>query len=151
VLNLNSLFNIELNGTTAGTQYDQLAVNGTVNLGSAALNVTLGFIPGPGAVFKIIDNDGTGDAVTGTFNTISEGDTVTFSGTQFIVSYKGGDGNDVTLTRPGVATPPPQVNNGSLVIDDGSGITVNGVVGTQQRSMVRRMILSFDSTVSFSG
>ena len=35
-----SNFDVEINGTTVGTQYDQLNVTGTVTLGSATLNLT---------------------------------------------------------------------------------------------------------------
>ncbi len=34
-LNSTSNFSLDLNGTTAGTSYDQLSVTGTVNLGSS--------------------------------------------------------------------------------------------------------------------
>ncbi len=90
--------NMELNGTTVGTQYDQLNVTGTVNISSAAsLNVTLGFVPVTGNAFTIINNDGA-DAVTGSFNGLSEGAVFYVGATSLKISYVGGSGNDVVLT-----------------------------------------------------
>jgi autotransporter-associated beta strand protein len=93
-----STFAVTLNGTTAGTDYDQLSVTGTLNLAGATLNVTLGFTPAVGSAFTLIQNDGT-DAVVGTFAGLSEGATLSLSGMTFQISYVGGSGNDVLLTR----------------------------------------------------
>jgi autotransporter-associated beta strand protein len=90
-------FGVELNGTTAGTGYDQLVVAGTVNLGSSTLNAALGFASKRGNAFRIIDNDGA-DAVVGTFNGLPEGASLTIGGVPFVISYAGGTGNDVILT-----------------------------------------------------
>ncbi|HMF11147.1 MAG TPA: autotransporter-associated beta strand repeat-containing protein, partial [Gemmataceae bacterium] len=93
-----STFAVTLNGTTAGTNYDQLSVTGKVNLAGATLNVNLGFTPAIGNAFTLIENDGT-DAVVGTFAGLSEGATLVLGGMTFQISYKGGTGNDVVLTR----------------------------------------------------
>ncbi|MFL5328179.1 MAG: beta strand repeat-containing protein, partial [Gemmataceae bacterium] len=143
--NTGSTFVVELNGTNPGTQYDQLAVTGSVDLGSATLQVSLGYAPAPGQVFKIIDNDTTSDAVTSTFNGYAEGSIVAVGPYHFSISYVGGDGNDVTLT----ALTPPTVT--SLVLDNGVGGTLYGVDATVQRSEVRRLIVTFSSPVTFTG
>ncbi|HYR76789.1 MAG TPA: autotransporter-associated beta strand repeat-containing protein, partial [Pyrinomonadaceae bacterium] len=91
-------FVVELNGTTAGSGYDQLNVTGTVNLTGASLSGTVGFTPAIGSTFTIINNDST-DAVTGTFAGLSEGSNIVLSGYNFTISYTGGTGNDVVLTR----------------------------------------------------
>jgi hypothetical protein len=93
---------VALNGVTPGAQYGQIQVNGTVNVGGASLSTTLapGFIPPFGMAFTIIDNDGT-DPVVGTFAGLPQGATFTSGGQDFRVSYVGGTGNDVTLTRVG--------------------------------------------------
>jgi len=103
-----STFRVELNGTTPGSGYDQLNVNGVVNLTNATLNATLGFLSAISNTFTIIDNDGT-DAVTNPFLGLPEGATVNVSGTPFAVSYLGGTGNDVVLTRL-AATQQPLLN-----------------------------------------
>src|SRR5881296_3275153 len=100
-------FVVQLNGTTAGTGYDQLNVTGSVNLGSATLSGTLGFSPPNGTSFTIINNDGS-DAVIGTFAGLPEGSTVVLSGQSLQISYVGGTGNDVVLS---VVAPNLTVNN----------------------------------------
>ncbi|MDG3007728.1 Ig-like domain repeat protein [Paludisphaera mucosa] len=92
-----STYNVELNGTTAGTQYDQTDVTATVILAGATLSVSLGYAPAIGDTYTIINNDGT-DAVDGTFNGLAEGSTITVGRQSFAISYVGSDGNDVTLT-----------------------------------------------------
>ncbi|MEZ5484730.1 MAG: MBG domain-containing protein [Lysobacteraceae bacterium] len=94
----------DLNGAGAGTGYDQIAVTGSVALGNARLNLTAGpgFVPALGDEFVLIDNDGA-DAVSATLRDagnaqLLEGGIVTLNGYQFVFSYVGGDGNDITLT-----------------------------------------------------
>ncbi|HEV8589467.1 MAG TPA: autotransporter-associated beta strand repeat-containing protein [Pyrinomonadaceae bacterium] len=99
-LNSASTYLVQLNGTTAGTGYDQLNVTGTVNLTDSTLSCTVGFAAAIGNTFTIINNDGS-DAVTGTFSGLAEGARVTLSGQDFTISYVGGTGNDVVLTRAG--------------------------------------------------
>ena len=93
--------NIDLNGLTAGTQFDQLNLTGTVTL-AGMLHVALGFTPTIGDTFIIINNDGA-DAVTGTFTGLTEGAMLAANGAQFQISYVGGTGNDVVLTFMGGA------------------------------------------------
>ncbi len=57
-LDSSDTFTVQLNGTTAGTLYDQLSVTGasrTVTLGNATLAATLGYAPGASDVLEIID------------------------------------------------------------------------------------------------
>ena len=98
-----STFTVQFNGTTAGTQYDQLNVTGSVTLNNCTLNASLGFTPAVSDSFTIIANDGV-DTVTGTFNGLLEGDRVVIGGCAFAVTYAGGDGNDVVLTRAASVT-----------------------------------------------
>jgi fibronectin-binding autotransporter adhesin len=107
-LNAASTLVAELNGTTPGTQYDQLNVTGTVDVGGAALNATIGFAANPGTSFTIIQNDGS-DPVQGTFAGLPEGSTLAIGGQGFQITYKGGDGNDVVLTRVAPCTVRPNV------------------------------------------
>ena len=96
-VDLDGAFDVELNGSQAGTEYDQLDVRGTVNLRVAALALTVGFTPPAETRFTIIANDGT-DPVSGTFANLPEGGTIRAGGQTFTISYRGGDGNDVVLT-----------------------------------------------------
>jgi autotransporter-associated beta strand protein len=106
-LDSNSNFDVTINGTTSGTNYDQLAAGGAINLAGATLNVATGsFDPTPGEQFTIVDNT-SGSAITGTFAGLAEGATLTADGHDFAISYKGGsNGQDVVLTavNPPTAT-----------------------------------------------
>jgi len=99
-----STLNVEIGGATAGDgagHYDRLNVTGTVSFGSGVtLNLASygGFAPAVGDSFTIINNDGS-DAVSGAFNGLPEGATVTIGGVNLTISYTGGDGNDVVLRR----------------------------------------------------
>jgi fibronectin-binding autotransporter adhesin len=96
---------VEINGTTAGTQYDQVIVNGAVDVSGATLSATHGYSPGSGDSYTIIVNDAA-DAVTGSFSGLAEGATVAAggNGTVLTASYIGGTGNDFTLTAPVMPT-----------------------------------------------
>ncbi len=96
-----STMNIELNGTSPGTGYDQIQLNGAVNLNSdnglgAKLNHTFGYEPQAGDTWVIIDNDGT-DSVTGQFSNWPNGENITIDAFNYSMDYFGGDGNDVVL------------------------------------------------------
>ncbi len=93
-----SLFQVELNGATAGTGYDRLAVRGTISLGGATLAPTLGFASSLSNSFMILENDGV-DAITGTFAGLSQNAVLSVSSIPFRISYTGGTGNDVVLTQ----------------------------------------------------
>jgi autotransporter-associated beta strand protein len=114
-LQAGSNFQMEINGATAGTGYDQLNVTGptsTVTL-AGLLSVTTGSTPTNGSLFFLIDNDGP-SAISGTFsNAPINGNTYTFGSQQYAVSYFGDygttsftGGNDVVLMavpEPGAA------------------------------------------------
>ena len=97
---------VELNGTNAGTGYDQINARGTVNLvGSPTLSASLGFASAVSNSFTIINNDGS-DAVSSIFNGLTNDSTLNISGIPFKISYTGGTGNDVVLTQ---LLPPPSL------------------------------------------
>ncbi len=91
-------FRIDIDGPLAGTGYGQLAAR-SVSLSPAAtlLEVDLNSTPSVGDVYRIIDTTGPG-AVLGTFLNLPEGATYTDAGYVWKISYKGGTGNDVTIT-----------------------------------------------------
>jgi fibronectin-binding autotransporter adhesin len=98
----NGTFYAELNGPNAGTGYDRLAVSGTVNLGSPVLNLSSGFMAVTSTDFIILSHITTG-AINGTFAGLPEGALIGAGGNAFQVTYRGGTGNDMMLTR--VAAP----------------------------------------------
>ena len=100
---------MELGGTTAGSQYDQLNVTGSVTLSGATLTVSLinGFNPVTGNSFTIINNDGT-DAVSGQFGGLPKARHSSAGGKFFSISYHGGsNNNDVVLTSVVAPNQPP--------------------------------------------
>ena len=97
---------IELNGTTPGSGYDQLNVHGLVKLTGITLNASLGFASAVGQQFVIINNDGF-DLVGDNFNGLPQNASLYIGDEQFTISYTGGTGNDVVLTR--LVTPPRPV------------------------------------------
>ena len=110
---------VELNGPTPITEYDQWRINGTLALTNASLVVTASFDPAEGVSFRIIDNDD-GEPAQGTFNNLPEGALLTNGAVILQISYGGGDGNDVTLTRVTAAPPSqlaaPSLSNGVPVV-----------------------------------
>jgi fibronectin-binding autotransporter adhesin len=106
-LSSGSFFNVDLNGTTAGSGYDQVSVTGLLAISGSNLVVTVGGGLQTGNKFFVALNDGT-DAVTGTF---AQGSTVTASnGYTFLINYTddGGGGllgNDISLTLTAVPEP----------------------------------------------
>ncbi len=93
-------FRVRLNGPALGTEYDRLTAGGNV-----ALNGALDIVAAPGlpagATFTILSKTSAG-AIGGVFAGKPHGSAFVASGHTWIVSYTGGDGNDVALT---VATP----------------------------------------------
>ena len=109
-----STFAAELNGATAGTGYDRVAVLGNVALNGATLRLTLGYTPTPGDRLILLDNDGT-DSIAGTFAGLANGSIINVNGSTAQIYYTGdtatgtiGFGNDVELVflTPG-AVPEP--------------------------------------------
>ena len=76
---------LQLDGTLAGDEYDQVNVGGTVNL-SGLLTATVGYTPLNGQLLFILTNDGT-DAINGTFSGIADLDTIDLGGYQWRISY----------------------------------------------------------------
>ncbi len=112
-------FIVTINGPTAGTNYDQLTVLGTVDITDATLNIVDNVttpMP-PATVLTLIDNDDV-DFVTGTFNGLPNGSQIILNGQSFVIIYNGGDGNDVVLLQD---TPPTAMCQDITVQLDGTG------------------------------
>ena len=131
-----SNFRVDINGTTAGTGYDQLRVTpGIVTITGSNLVVTVGTTLSLGQTFLILNKASTG-AITGTFAGIPQGGTVVGSnGTVFSVSYTGGDGsNDIVLTVVQAAVPEPSTWMGGA-------LAIAGLAFTQRRRL--RKLIAF--------
>ncbi|MGM9516181.1 putative Ig domain-containing protein, partial [Roseateles sp. DB2] len=95
-LALSGTLNAELAGTTPGTQYDQVVVNGAVDLGGVggvALTSSGGFT-GSGT-FVLIVNDGADTFVNP--GSTAEGGSLSFGARTFRLTYAGDSGNDLVV------------------------------------------------------
>ncbi len=110
---------VEVDGASVCTQYDQLRVNGSVSL-AGALDFVLAptYAPSIGTLFTIIENDGA-DAIVGQFTGLPERQVFIANGTElFQITYRGGTGNDVVLKYLGsgvIVSTTAVVGAGSLV------------------------------------
>lgn len=89
-------FQIDLNGTTVGSEYDQLAFTGagphTLTLSNTALDLALNFQPSLGDSFVIVDGF---DTQTGIFNGLADGSSFDVDGNIFRIDY---NPDNITLT-----------------------------------------------------
>jgi autotransporter-associated beta strand protein len=98
----------EINGITAGTQYDQVKVLGVASVVTVAGSLDLIAAPAlaSGSTFILIDNAGT-SPVAGTFANLPQATEFYEDSQWWRISYTAGTGNDVALTR---ITPTPWQN-----------------------------------------
>jgi len=94
-------FSVRLNGTSAGTGYDQLNGTGAVNLNSdggagSTLAVSVGFASQVGDTFTILTATA---GITGTFQGLAEGAIFTIAGMNFQITYQAAGGTAVVLTH----------------------------------------------------
>ncbi|WP_461304849.1 HYR domain-containing protein, partial [Aureisphaera sp.] len=106
--------------TTAGTDYDQWVITGTVDITDATFTIDdqTGAAEDSCETIILIDNDGA-DAIIGTFNGVPEGASVSFGNITGKVSYVGGDGNDFVLNLDD--TPPVAVCQDITIALDSTG------------------------------
>ncbi|MEP0263022.1 lectin-like protein, partial [Dokdonia sp.] len=110
---------------TGASEFDKLAVApfGTVTLDDANLSPNGGYVIGPDDELIIINNY-SNNPVVGIFNGLPEGSEVVFGDFEGIISYTGGDGNDVVLRSDNVA---PNAVCQDIILEIGFGeITVTG-------------------------
>lgn len=85
--------------------YDRIKAADVVISPNATLAITLGYVPIAGTTFTLIENLGSA-SVQGQFSGLPQGATLNVNGIPFVVSYVGGDGNDITMTAGSGAAPP---------------------------------------------
>jgi VCBS repeat-containing protein len=116
-------FTADIDGTTPGTEYDQLVVTDHVTLNGMFLIGNIGYEPNAGDTITLIDNQGT-DAIEGTFDGMNEGDVITLDGCLATVTYTGGDGNDMQVIFNGLNTAPVADDVQAVAVEDGKPVTV---------------------------
>jgi len=103
-LGANAKLVIEGTGTTPGSQYDQLSVNGPLALNGCTLEISsLPTVP-VGTGFVIITNISPNSG-SGSFNGMPDNSRFTIGGQLFRIHYNGGSGNDVVLARDALVGP----------------------------------------------
>jgi len=92
---------VRVTGVGAAQQNKVLVTGGAITLGSATLVIDdTGLSDITSQKLTVIDNQ-TAAAVSGTFNGLAEGAKVSgINGSEWVISYVGGSGNDVVLTPP---------------------------------------------------
>jgi autotransporter-associated beta strand repeat len=100
-----NLLKIEINGSTPGTGYDQLQVNGSVLLMGGGLQISMNTVGAVSNQYVIVKNDGA-DPVTGSFPGLPDGTLLDINGVSFTLTYQGGDGNDIALIQQTLGAPP---------------------------------------------
>jgi autotransporter-associated beta strand protein len=130
-------FAVDLNGTTAATEYDQIVQNGQIHLNNATLSIEVGYVTSPADRYVLIDNDGT-EAIDGTFTGLANHAVVSLGdGNDYRIFYDGGDGNDVVLVRT-TALAVASIHYDAGAEDEGTGT---------QRSVVSRIVVTFNGLV----
>jgi hypothetical protein len=92
-----------IDGTPACANYGRINAVGTVNITNGKLAFTNdalgdGYIPVIGAKYVLVSNDGS-DKVIGKYKNRPEGSVFKIEGRSFKITYKGGTGNDIVITR----------------------------------------------------
>ncbi len=131
-----STLRVELAGPAPGSGYDQLKVRGSLDLGGSTLSLSRTYAPAVNdPPLVLVDNDGT-DPILGQFAGLPEGALINVGGLPFTISYCGGTGNDVVLTRVPVTVQ-------QVVYDAGINDTSDDV----QRSIITRIQITLTGVV----
>ncbi|MCK4624708.1 MAG: PEP-CTERM sorting domain-containing protein, partial [Phycisphaerae bacterium] len=97
-LSINSQSTLNILLASPGDPLLNVAGDATLN-GMLNVDLASGFALNQGDLFILIDLTDISNTITGTFTGLAEGDSVgNFDGLDLLISYAGGDGNDVTLS-----------------------------------------------------
>ncbi|WP_372400702.1 Ig-like domain-containing protein (plasmid) [Azospirillum sp. HJ39] len=137
-LTVNGGLTIQSGGTlsvdlASSSSFDQVAVTGAVDVGSATLSVAGAYMPtksASGDSFAIVSNDGS-DAVTGTFASLASGAAITLNSGSVTIGYAAGTGsNDIVLTGPVNQAPALGGTAAGPVNDNATATPFSGVTVT---------------------
>ncbi len=110
-------FSFNISGSGSTPLFGAVQIFGALDLTGGELNVASSLTSLPTAPLVLVSNDGT-DPITGTFNGLPDGTSLTINGATFLLSYFGGDGNDVVIS-PVAPVLPGVINLGALNGSDG--------------------------------
>ncbi|MEI7852463.1 MAG: hypothetical protein WCJ06_02030 [Planctomycetota bacterium] len=129
-LGSNNIFVTQIDGAIAGS-FGQVSVAGLVNLSNASLNISSALNLSIGQKVMIINNASV-NSISGQFQGLVEGSSITSGPVSFTISYKGGSGNDVVLTVTNVVIPPLPPTYYAIGVDYGGGsvVQINYVNGS---------------------
>ena len=129
-LGSSNIFVTQIDGAIAGS-FGQVSVAGLVNLSNASLNISSASNLSVGQKVIIINN-GSVNSISGQFQGLVEGSSITSGPVSFTISYKGGSGNDVVLTVTNVVIPPLVPTYYAIGVDYGGGsvVQINYANGT---------------------
>jgi hypothetical protein len=114
--------------TTAAS--DQVAVGSLFDLTGASLDLAVASLPPVGTAVTIIDKIAGPPNTTATFVGLPEGAAFTAGGGSFHISYVGGTGDDVTLTRFTPAASTTTLAQDSASTTSGGAVTFTGSVSS---------------------
>lgn len=97
--------------------YQGISVNGEVDVTNVALNLAGTYVPPPGYTIFPVTNDDS-EAIIGEFAGVPEDGEYPFNGEEFIITYLGGDGNDLEMFTYG----DPTVTFGPIVLNQDNGL-----------------------------
>ncbi len=140
VLNSPTVFDQEIAGGTACSQYDQTTltgINGQIILNNPTLNVMLSYTPAPGTQFTILRS--LNNTITGQFNGLPDGTIFTANGVQFRINYidLGGESSQIVLTTIG-GTLAQTGSNTSLITFAAIGLVFLALGGLAVERITRR-------------
>ena len=92
-INNGGVFQVVINGTAPGEQYDQLVIGGSATL-SGALDIVAGAGLSPGMQFTILS----AGSISGIFAEKATGTLFTTNGYSWLINYSGGAGSDIVLS-----------------------------------------------------
>jgi hypothetical protein len=121
-LGSNNIFVTQIDGALAGS-FGQVSVAGLVSLSNASLNISSASNLSVGQIVMIVNN-GASSSISGQFQGLVEGSSITSGPVTFTISYKGGSGNDVVLTVTNVVIPPLPPTYYAIGVDYGGGSVV---------------------------
>ncbi len=124
-LEVGAIYDAHVNGTTAGTGYDQIRVQDKTTLSGAKLDVEVHNIVPAGQEIALIETLSV-QLISGTFEAIPANSTVNTSAGTFTAKYNGGNGNEFVLVG---GQPRPVITQfaGQTPIMEGAVMTLSGV------------------------